>query len=41
MPSSQPLTGEEYLESIRDGREVWIYGERASSAWPTMTPAVG
>jgi 4-hydroxyphenylacetate 3-monooxygenase len=28
MPSSQPLTGEEFLESIRDGREVWIYGER-------------
>jgi len=22
------LTGEEYLESLRDGREVWIYGER-------------
>ena len=25
---TRPLTGEEYLESIRDGREVWIYGER-------------
>ncbi|RAQ94149.1 4-hydroxyphenylacetate 3-hydroxylase N-terminal domain-containing protein [Thermogemmatispora tikiterensis] len=24
----RPLTGEEYLESLRDGREVWIYGER-------------
>jgi 4-hydroxyphenylacetate 3-monooxygenase oxygenase component (EC 1.14.13.3) len=23
-----PLTGEEYLESLRDGREIWIYGER-------------
>ncbi|HSZ38933.1 MAG TPA: 4-hydroxyphenylacetate 3-hydroxylase family protein [Trebonia sp.] len=23
-----PFTGEEYLESLRDGREVWIYGER-------------
>ena len=26
--SSRPLTGSEYLESLRDGREVWIYGER-------------
>jgi len=25
---TQPLTGTEYLESLRDGREVWIYGER-------------
>ncbi|MFE2377095.1 4-hydroxyphenylacetate 3-hydroxylase family protein [Streptomyces sp. NPDC059398] len=25
---SRPYTGAEYLESIRDGREVWIYGER-------------
>src|SRR5918997_4918562 len=24
----KPLTGEEYLESLRDGREVWIDGER-------------
>src|ERR1044071_7593531 len=23
-----PMTGAEYLESLRDGREVWIYGER-------------
>jgi 4-hydroxyphenylacetate 3-monooxygenase len=23
-----PMTGAEYLESIRDGREIWIYGER-------------
>lgn len=23
-----PMTGEEYLESLRDDREVWIYGER-------------
>jgi 4-hydroxyphenylacetate 3-monooxygenase len=27
MPSA-PMTGEEYLASLRDGREVWIYGER-------------
>jgi 4-hydroxyphenylacetate 3-monooxygenase len=25
---ARPLTGEEYLDSLRDGREVWIYGER-------------
>ncbi|MBV9691199.1 MAG: hypothetical protein JO202_15985 [Ktedonobacteraceae bacterium] len=24
----RPFTGAEYLESLRDGREVWIYGER-------------
>jgi aromatic ring hydroxylase len=26
--TTRPLTGEEYLESLRDGREIWIYGER-------------
>ncbi len=26
--TTRPLTGDEYLESLRDGREVWIYGER-------------
>ena len=25
---TRPMTGAEYLESLRDGREVWIYGER-------------
>ena len=24
----RPMTGAEYLESLRDQREVWIYGER-------------
>src|SRR3954452_12985867 len=29
VPSpSRPLTGAEYLESLRDGREIWLYGER-------------
>ena len=23
-----PYTGREYLDSLDDGREVWIYGER-------------
>jgi aromatic ring hydroxylase len=26
--TTRPLTGQEYLDSLRDGREVWIYGER-------------
>jgi 4-hydroxyphenylacetate 3-monooxygenase len=25
---TRPFTGAEYMESIRDGREIWIYGER-------------
>lgn len=27
-PTIAPLTGQEYLESLRDGREVYIYGEK-------------
>lgn len=34
---SRPLTGEEYLTSLRDGREVWIYGERVADV--TQHPA--
>src|SRR2546430_9823752 len=26
--TTHPMTGKEYLESLRDGREIWIYGER-------------
>ena len=26
----KPLTGEEYLESLRDGREIWIGGEKVA-----------
>ena len=33
----RPLTGAEYLESIRDGREIWIYGERVKDV--TTHPA--
>ncbi|MDX6600739.1 MAG: 4-hydroxyphenylacetate 3-monooxygenase [Gaiellales bacterium] len=36
-PASAPFTGEEYLESLRDGREVWIYGERVKDV--TTHPA--
>jgi 4-hydroxyphenylacetate 3-monooxygenase len=35
--TTRPLTGSEYLESIRDGREVWIYGERVDDV--TTHPA--
>jgi 4-hydroxyphenylacetate 3-monooxygenase len=34
---TKPLTGEEYLESLRDGREIWIYGERVKDV--TTHPA--
>ena len=27
-PRSRPFTGAEYLDSVRDNREIWIYGER-------------
>ncbi|SPC08265.1 hypothetical protein CO2235_MP80188 [Cupriavidus oxalaticus] len=26
-----PFTGQEYLDSLDDGREVWIYGERVGN----------
>jgi 4-hydroxyphenylacetate 3-monooxygenase len=26
-----PYTGKEFLESLDDGREVWIYGERVTN----------
>ena len=28
VPANRPMTGADYLESLRDGREVYIYGER-------------
>ena len=34
---TRPLTGQEYIESIRDGREIWIYGERVKDV--TTHPA--
>jgi 4-hydroxyphenylacetate 3-monooxygenase len=34
---ARPFTGPEYLESLRDGREVWIYGERVEDV--TTHPA--
>src|ERR1043165_9218197 len=36
-PSVRPLTGAEYLESLRDGREIWLYGERVKDV--TTHPA--
>ena len=34
---TRPFTAEEYIESIRDGREIWIYGERVKDV--TAHPA--
>jgi 4-hydroxyphenylacetate 3-monooxygenase len=34
---TRPLTGDEFVESLRDGREVWIYGERVKDV--TVHPA--
>ncbi|GGM52956.1 pyoverdin chromophore biosynthetic protein pvcC [Longimycelium tulufanense] len=36
-PASRPYTGAEYIESIRDGREVWLNGERVEDV--TTHPA--
>lgn len=35
--ATRPLTGEEYIESLRDGREVYIEGERVKDV--TTHPA--
>jgi 4-hydroxyphenylacetate 3-monooxygenase len=35
--AGRPFTGAEYLESLRDGREVWIHGERVADV--TTHPA--
>ena len=37
LPAPLPLTGKEYLESLRDDREVWIYGKRVEDV--TTHPA--
>lgn len=37
MSAAAPFTGKEFLESLRDGREVWIYGERVADV--TSHPA--
>src|SRR5258708_33769541 len=34
---AKPYTGKEYIESLRDGREIWIYGERVKDV--TTHPA--
>jgi aromatic ring hydroxylase len=37
--ATRPFTGDEYLETLRDGRDVWIYGERVDdvTAHPAST----
>jgi 4-hydroxyphenylacetate 3-monooxygenase len=37
MESARPMNGAEYIESLRDGREVYIYGERVKDV--TTHPA--
>jgi 4-hydroxyphenylacetate 3-monooxygenase len=37
MRAARPFTGAEYLESLRDGREIWLYGERVKDV--TTHPA--
>src|ERR1700756_484176 len=34
---TRPFTGQEYIDSLRDGREIWIYGERVKDV--TTHPA--
>src|SRR5580700_9435829 len=34
---TRPFTGQEFIESLRDGREIWIYGERVKDV--TTHPA--
>ncbi len=34
---TRPFTAGEYIESLRDGREIWIYGERVKDV--TTHPA--
>jgi len=34
---NRPFTGDEYLESLRDGREIWIYGQKVKDV--TTHPA--
>src|SRR3954454_2810238 len=34
---TRPMTGAVYLESLRDGREIWLYGERVEDV--TTHPA--
>ncbi|MEW1829968.1 4-hydroxyphenylacetate 3-hydroxylase N-terminal domain-containing protein [Streptomyces sp. NPDC088196] len=36
-PATRPLTGDEYLESLRDDREIYIYGDRVKDV--TTHPA--
>ena len=37
----QPYTAESYLESLRDGREVWIYGEKVADVPHDRAPVCG
>ena len=32
-PVTRPMNGAEYVESLRDGREVYLYGERVEDVF--------
>jgi aromatic ring hydroxylase len=36
-PTTRPFTGAEYIESLRDGREIYLYGDRVADV--TTHPA--
>jgi hypothetical protein len=38
LRTDHPFTGAEFLESLRDSREVWIYGERVIITTSLTTP---
>ena len=35
---TRPLTGPEYIESLRDGREIYIYGEKVKDVGKSLKP---
>src|SRR3954469_15174560 len=37
LPVARPMNGAEYLETLRDGRDIWIYGEKVDDV--TTHPA--
>ena len=37
--TTAPMTGDEYIESLRDGREIWLYGERVKDVTDASRPS--
>ena len=38
--ATRPMTGDEYIDSLRDGREIWLHGERVEQALGTVVDAL-